>query len=309
MAGGTITTGNVSRLLQEGLNSVFGQAFAEHSPQWNQIFDTFDSAKNFEIDQQFEGFALASVKLEGDSIPYDTQTEGFTPKYPNLTYGKGFIVTEEALEDEQYGVFSRRARSLAFSINQTKEVVGANVLNEGFNAAFTMQDGDGKELFSTAHPNGPTDSGSFSNKLAVDADLTEASLEDLLIQINQATDPRGLRIALQGVRLIVPPALMFVAERILASTLQNDTANNAVNAVKAMSSLRDGYTVNNFLTDSDAWFIKTNAPDGMKYFNRRGVRFEQDMDFGTSNMRFKATERYSFGWSDARGIYGSQGAG
>ena len=308
MAGGTITTGNTARMLQEGLNEVFGQAYDEHEVQWDKIFDSNTSRKNFEVDQQFEGFTLAPVKPEGDSISYDTQTEGFTPKYPNLTYGKGFIVTEEALEDNLYGVFNRRARSLAFSMNQTKEVVGANVLNNAFDSSFQMQDGDGVELLSTSHPNGPTDTGTFSNKLAVDADLTEASLEDLLIQINQATDPRGLRIALQGIRLIVPPTLMFVAERILGSTLQNDTANNAVNAVKVMQSVQDGFTVNNFLTDDDAWFIKTNSPDGMKYFTRREVRFEQDMDFGTSNMRFKATERYSFGWSDARGMYGTSGS-
>lgn len=308
MAGGTITAGNTARMLQEGLNEVFGQAYKEHDVQWDKIFDSNTSRKNFEVDQQFEGFALAPVKPEGDSISYDTQTEGFTPKYPNLTYGKGFIVTEEALEDNLYGVFNRRARSLAFSMNQTKEVVGANVLNNAFDSSFQMQDGDGVALLSTSHPNGPTDTGTFSNKLAVDADLTEASLEDLLIQINQATDPRGLRIALQGIRLIVPPTLMFVAERILGSTHQNDTANNAVNAVKVMQSVQDGFTVNNFLTDDDAWFIKTNSPDGMKYFTRREVRFEQDMDFGTSNMRFKATERYSFGWSDARGMYGTSGS-
>lgn len=308
MAGGTITTGNTARMLQEGLNEVFGQAYDEHDVQWDKIYDSNTSRKNFEVDQQFEGFTLAPVKPEGDSISYDTQTEGFTPKYPNLTYGKGFIVTEEALEDNLYGVFNRRARSLAFSMNQTKEVVGANVLNNAFDGSFQMQDGDGVALLSTAHPNGPTDTGTFSNKLAVDADLTEASLEDLLIQINQATDPRGLRIALQGIRLIVPPTLMFVAERILGSTLQNDTANNAVNAVKVMQSVQDGFTTNNFLTDDDAWFIKTNSPDGMKYFTRRDVRFEQDMDFGTSNMRFKATERYSFGWSDARGMYGTSGS-
>jgi hypothetical protein len=304
----TITSGNVARLLQEGLNSVFGQAYSEHASQWDKIFDTNQSKKAFEVDQQFEGLGLAEVKPEGDSISYDTQTEGFTPKYVNQTIGKGFIVTEEALEDELYGVFNRKARSMAFAMTQTKEVIAANVLNNGFNSAYTMTGGDGDELFATTHANGPTDSGTYSNKLAVDADLTESTLEDLLIQINEATDPRGLRIALQGVRLIVAPANMYNAERIVASTLQNDTGNNAINAVRSMRSLRDGYVVNNYLTDDDAWFIKTNCPDGMKYFNRRAVKFEQDMDFGTSNMRFKATERYSFGWSDARGIYGSQGA-
>lgn len=308
MPGGTITTGNVARLLQEGLASIFGQTYDAHATQWNMIFDTHTSKKAFEVDQQFEGFGLAPVKLEGDSVAYDTQTEGITPKYPNITYAKGFIVTEEALDDELYGVFNGKARGLAFAINQTKEVVGANVLNNGFDANFIMTDGDGLPLFDTAHPNGPTDTGSYSNRLATDADLTEASLEDTLIQINQATDTRGLRIALMAETLIIPPEYMFLAERILASTLQSGTANNDLNAIKAMSSLPGGFKVNNFLTDPDAWFIKTNAPDGLKYYTRRAVRFEQDMDFGTSNQRFKASERYSFGWSDARGMFASSGS-
>ena len=305
---GVIGTGNVTRMLQEGLNEVFGVSYEEHPTQWDKIFEVKDSKKAFEVDQQFEGFSLAPVKDQGDSIAYDSQQEGFTPKYVNLTYGKGFIATEEAIEDNLYGVFKDKARALAFSMRQTKEVVLANVLNNGFDSNFVMQDGDGQELLSTAHPNGPTDGGTYSNKLAIDADLTEATLEDLVIQIGQATDPRGLRIALQAVRLIVAPSNEFNAKRILGSTLQNDTANNATNAMKDMNSIRDGFTVNNYLTDNDAWFVKTSAPKGMCYFNRRNVRFEQDMDFGTSNMRFKATERYSAGWSDARGLYGSQGS-
>jgi hypothetical protein len=305
---GVIGQGNTARMLQEGLSEVFGQEYQAHEMQWDKIFSISVSKKAFEVDQQFEGFALAPVKEEGDSISYDSQQEGFTPKYPNITYGKGFIVTEEALEDNLYGVFNAKAQSLAFSMQQTKEVVCANVLNNGFDSNFTMQGGDGQALLSTAHPNGPTDPGTYSNKLAIDADLTEATLEDLLIQINQATDPRGLRIALRGIRLIVAPSNMFNAERIMGSTLQNDTANNALNAVKALQSVENGYSVNNYLTDEDAWFVKTNARAGMKYHTRRAVRFEQDMDFGTSNRRFKASERYSAGWSDARGMYGSQGS-
>ena len=308
MAGGTITTGNTARMLQEGLNSVFGQEYKAHDTQWDKIFDSNTSQKAFEVDQQFEGFTLAPVKSEGDSIAYDTQTEGYTPKYPNLTYGKGFIVTEEAEEDNLYGVFKSKARALAFSMQQTKEVVMANVLNNAFDANFLMTGGDGVSLLNTAHPNGPTDSGNFSNKLAVDADLTEASLEDLLIQISNATDPRGLRIALQAVRLIVAPANNFNAKRIMGSTLQNDTANNALNAVKDLQAVDQSYVMNNYLTDDDAWFVKTSAQSGMRYFTRRAVRFEQDMDFGTSNKRYKATERYSAGWSDSRGLYGTSGS-
>ena len=192
-------------------------------------------------------------------------------------------------------------------MTQTKETVGANVLNRGFNSSFTQVDGDGVELFSTAHINGPS-GGTFSNKLTVDADLSEASLEDLLITIGNATDPRGLQIAIQGTRLIVPVALQFESQRILGSVLQNDTGNNATNAVRDMNAIRDGFTVNHYLTDTDAWFIKTNAPDGMKYFTRQAVEFGEDNAFTSGNARMKADERYSFNWSDPRGIYGSAGS-
>jgi phage major head subunit gpT-like protein len=308
MSTGVISTGNTARMLQEGLRSVWGGEYNSHDKQYDKIYDEFDSRKAFEQDQQWEGFSLAPVKTEGDSVAYDSQTEGISPKYLNLTYAKGFIVTEEAREDNLYGVFNRKAGALAFSMNQTKEVVGANVLNNGFNAAFTMTDGDGLSLFNVAHPNGPTDSGTYSNRLTIDSDLTETALEDMLIQINEATDTRGLRIALQGMRLVIPPSLMFEAERILGSTLQNDTGNNAVNAIKTMQSLGGGFHVNNFLTDADAWFVKTNVRDGMKYYTRRAAKFEQDMDFGTSNMAFKSSERYSFGWTDGRGMYGTPGS-
>jgi hypothetical protein len=304
---GIIATGNISRLLQEGVKNVFGQAYEAHQEQWPMLFNTETSNKAFEQDQQFEGFGLAPVKLEGAGVAYDSQSEGFSPKFTNLTYAKGFIVTKEALADNLYNLFERRARALAFSMQQTKENVLANVYNRGFNSAFLMTGGDGVELFSQAHINGPSDSTTFSNELTTPASLSEASLEDLLIQINEATDPRGLRIALRGERLIVPPKLGFEAERILNSTLQNDTGNNALNAVRETGMLPGGHMVNNYLTSDTAWFIKTNAPDGMKYFTRQAVDFDQDMDFGTSNTRFKADERYSAGWSDSRGCYGSEG--
>jgi hypothetical protein len=304
---GVITTGNISRLLVEGVKNVFGQAYEAHQTQYTMLFTSEDSRKAFEQDQQFEGFGLAPIKEEGAGVAYDSQQEGFSPKFRNLTYAKGFIVTKEAMADNLYGLFERRARALAFSMQQTKENVAANVYNRGFNSAFLMQGGDGVELFSTAHINGPSDSTTFSNELATPAALSEASLEDLLIQINEALDPRGLRIALRGERLIVPPKLGFEAERILNSVLQNDTGNNAINAVRSTGMLPGGHMVNNYLTSNTAWFIKTNAPDGVKCFNRQGVEFDQDMDFGTSNARFKADERYSFGWSDPRGAYGSAG--
>ena len=304
---GVITTGNISRLLELGVKNVFGQAYDKHPEQWRMLVEEEQSDRAFELDQQFEGFGLAPVKQEGSGIAYDSQQEGFTPKYVNLTYAKGFVVTREAMEDNLYNLFVQRARALAFSMQQTKENVVANIYNRGFNSAFTMPGGDGVELFSEAHINGPSDSTTFSNELATPAALSEASLEDLLIQINQATDPRGLRIALRAERLIVPPQLGFEAARILNSTLQNDTGNNAVNAIANTGMLPGGHMVNNYLTSATAWFIKTNSPDGIKLQNRQAVRFEQDMDFGTSNAHFKADERYSVGWTDPRGAYASAG--
>lgn len=305
---GTITRGNLPRLLQEGVANVFGQAYDEHPPEWKMIFDSEQSRKAFEIDVQFEGMALAQAKDEGGNIAFDTQRQGFTPTYTHTTFAKGFVVTKEALQDELYDLFARRARALAFSMTQTKEVIGANILNNGFDSAFTQPGGDGEPLFSASHINGPTDGGTFSNQLAVAADLSETSLEDLIIQVGQAEDARGLKIALQPIRMIVPVALTFEAQRILGSVLQNDTANNATNSLRDLKALRDGYTVNHYLTDADAWFIKSNSPDGLKHFQRQEVEFGEDMAFSSSNTRFKADERYSFGWSDPRGMYASAGA-
>ena len=304
---GVIATGNIPRLLQEGLSKIFGNTYNQHPMEFDKIFDAADSGKNYEVDAQLEGFGLAPEKPQGDEVSFDSMRQGFTPKYQHLTYAKGFIVTKEALADELYGQLEKKARALAFSMTQTKEVVAANIINRGFNSAFTMTDGDGKELFATDHSNGPS-GGTYSNELATPADLSEASLEDLLIQIGQATDPRGLQIALQATRLIVPVNLQFEAQRILGSVLQNDTGNNATNAVRDMNSVRDGFSVNHYLTDADAWFLKTNAPEGMKCYKRQGVEFGEDNAFTSGNARFKADERYSFGWSDPRGIFGSQGS-
>lgn len=301
------TTGSIPRLLQTGLNKVFGDAYAEHNEQYSLIFDKENSSKSYEVDQLVEGFGLAPSKTEGDDLAYDTFQQGINPKYVHLTYAKGFIVTKEAMADELYGVFNKRAKALAFSMRQTKEVVAANILNRGFNSSYTMTGGDGKQLFNTAHVDGPGGT-TYSNTLATAADLSETSLEDLLIQIGDAKDSRGLQIALQATRLIVPVNLQFTAQRILGSVLQNDTADNATNAVRDMNSVRDGFVVNNYLTDTDAWFLKTNCPEGMKCMERQMVEFGEDNAFNSGNMRFKADERYSFGWSNARGLYGTEGA-
>lgn len=303
----TITTGNIPRLLQEGLKNVFGLAYDEHMVEFDKIFDVVESSKAYEVDQLVEGFGLAPQKTEGDDLAYDNMAQGINPKYVNLTYAKGFIVTKEAMDDEQYDIFSKRARALAFSMRQTKEVVAANILNRGFNSSYTMTGGDGQQLFDTDHRDGTLGS-TYQNKLTTDADLSEASLEDMLILIGQAEDSRGLKIGLQGTRLIVPVNLQFTAQRILKSELQNDTADNAINAVRSMNAIRDGFVVNHYLTDTDAWFVKTNCPQGLQCMARQGVEFAEDNAFNSGNLRFKATERYAFGWSDARGVYGTQGA-
>lgn len=302
-----IATGNIPRLLQEGINKVFGNTYDEHAIEYDKIFDTNTSTKNFEVDQQLEGFGLAPEKDQGDEIAFDTVTQGFSPKYPALTYAKGFIMSKEALADELYGQFTQRASMLAFSMTQTKEIIGANVINNGFDSNFTMVDGDGLELFSTVHVNGPS-GGTFSNELAVAANLSEASLEDMLINIGNSQDPRGLQIKLIGTRLIVPVALQFEATRILKSVLQNDTSDNAISAIRDMNAIRDGFAVNHYLTDTNAWGVKTNSPNGLKYHTRQAVEFGDDNAFTSGNARMKADERYSFGWTDPRGMHFTPGA-
>lgn len=299
-----ITSGNHPKLLWPGLNALFGTTYKERPLQHTMVFDTFDSEKAYEEDVELTGFGLAPVKSEGASISYDSHTQGPTTRYTNVTYGLGFIETIEAVEDNQYKErATNRTRALARSMRQTKEVVMANIFNRAFDSNYPG--GDGKEMLATDHP---TVNGTQSNELATAADLSEAALEDLLIQIMNATDSRGLRIRLMARKLIVPSALAFEAERIVKSTLQNDTANNAINAVRSMGLLPDGIMVWNYLTDADAWFVKTDAPEGLKLFNRRAVAFAKDSDFDTDNFKHKATERYSGGWSDWRGAYGTPGA-
>lgn len=304
---GTITTGNIPRLLQEGLDKVFGQVYDEHPVEWMKLFGEDTSKKAFELDQLYEGFGIAREKPEGQDIEFDSASQGYTPEYRHLTFAKGFILTKEAMNDELYGVFKKKAGALAFAMRQAQEVNGANVYNRGFDSNFPMTGGDGQSLFSTAHPLGPNATGTFSNRLAVGADLSEASLEDLLIQIGQAEDYRGLKISIIPECLVVPVPLAFETQRIMGSVLQNDTANNAVNAIRDMNAIPGGHVVNHYLTSNNAWFIKTIVPEGMKYYRRQAVEYGEDMSFSTGNARYKADERYSYGWSDPKGAYGSPG--
>jgi hypothetical protein len=305
---GVISTGSIPRLLQDGIGEIFGNELKEHETKYDKMFRTLTSNKNFEVNVQLEGFSRSDAKTQGNDITFDSRRQGFTPKYQHTTFAKGFIVTEEALEDELYNQLSDGARALARAMRIGKELDGANVYNNGFDSGTTMVDGDGSALFATNHSKGPS-GGTYSNKLTIDADLSEASLEDLLALVQTVEDARGLPAALQATRLIVAAGTnSFNAQRILGSVLQNDTGNNATNAVRDMNAVRDGWLSSPYLTDPDAWFLTTDAPNGLKHYTRRAVRFGQDNAFTSGNARFKADERYSFGWDDARGCFGSQGS-
>lgn len=300
-----IQTGNHPRALWPGVEAWFGQKYESHPKEYTDLFDIHKSRKNYEIDVQTTGFGLAPIKAQGSGLSFDDSTQGYEYKYQSVAYALGYIVTKEELADHQYSEVSmKRAAALAFSMNQTKETVAANIYNRAFNSSYTF--GDGKELLATDHP--LSAGGTFSNELSPAADLSEASLEDLIIQIHGATDDRGLKIALRPTSLIVPRQEWFNANRIMKSTLQNDTANNAINVLKATNSLPGGIKLNHYLTDADAFFIRTNAPEGMKMFERTAMEFEQDNDFDTKNAKASAYMRFSVGASDPRGLYGSEGA-
>jgi hypothetical protein len=297
---GVISTGNHPKALWPGMHAFFGASYAEFPEEYKQIFSVEKSSKNYEEDAALTGFGLAPTKTEGGAINYDSETQGFTKRYTHVVYGLGYTVTEEELEDNQYEIVSRRRiKRLAFSMRQTKEIVSANVLNRATTTGYNG--GDGVVLLSTAHT---STNGNWSNTLSTAADLSEAALEDLVIQIGQATNDRGLNIALRPTKLIIPVNLMFDAKRILKSELQSGNANNDINALKGMFD----YSVNHYLTDADAWFLKTDAPNGLTMFERRALSFQQDSDFDTANAKAKATMRFSVGWTDPRGVYGSVGA-
>ena len=298
-----IATGNHPKALWPGVYSWFGAKYIEHEAQYPKLFDIKSSSKNFEELVQHTGFGLAPVKPEGSSTAYDSHQQGYVARGVNVAYSLGYIVTREELADNQYKEVSfRRAGSLAFSMAQTRENVGANVYNRVVNASYTG--GDGVALGSTAHP---SVSGDQSNILATAADLSEASLEDLAIQIMDATDPKGLKISLRPKSLIIPTALVYDANRILKSNLRSSTADNDTNAIKLLGTIPE-IVVNNYLTDSDQWFIRTNAPDSLCWFDREAVQFTKDDDFDTDNAKAKGYMRFVPFWGDWRGLYSSEGA-
>jgi len=297
-----------AQLLKEllpGLNALFGLEYARYGEEHKEIYETETSERSFEEETKLAGFSAAPVKNEGSAIAYDNAQEAWTARYNHETIAMGFSITEEAMEDNLYDSLSARyTKSLARAMAYTKQVKAANVLNNGFSNAYTG--GDGVSLFNTAHP--LVSGGTNGNTPTTAADLNETSLENAVIQIAAWTDERGLLIAAKPKKLIVPPALQFVATRLLETELRVGTTDNDVNALKNNGSIPEGYTINHFLTDNNGWYLTTDVPNGMKHFVRSPLANSMDGDFDTGNVRYKSRERYSFGWSDPLGMYGSPGA-
>jgi len=297
-----------AQLLKEllpGLNALFGLEYARYGEEHKELYETETSERSFEEETKLSGFSAAPVKNEGSAIAYDNAQEAWTTRYNHETIALGFSITEEAIEDNLYDSLSARyTKGLARAMAYTKQVKAAAVINNGFSAAYAG--GDGVALFSTAHP--LVNGGTNSNRPTTAADLNETSLEAAVIQIAAWTDERGLLIAAKPKKLIVPPSLMFVATRLLETSLRVGTTDNDINALKNNGSIPEGYTVNHFLTDTNGWYLTTDVPNGLKHFVRSPLANSMDGDFDTGNVRYKARERYSFGWSDPLGVFGSPGS-
>ena len=297
-----------AQLLKEllpGLNALFGLEYARYGEEHKEIYETETSERSFEEETKLSGFSAAPVKNEGSAIQYDNAQEAWTTRYNHETIALGFAITEEAIEDNLYDSLSARyTKGLARAMAYTKQIKAAAVLNNGFSAQYVG--GDGVALFSTSHP--LVNGGVNSNTPSTQADLNETSLEAAVIQIAAWTDERGLLIAAKPKKLIIPPALQFVATRLLETNLRVGTNNNDINALKNNGSIPEGYTINHYLTDVNAWFLTTDVPNGLKHFVRTPLQNSMDGDFDTGNVRYKARERYSFGWSDPLGVFGSSGS-
>jgi len=299
-----ISRAQLVKELEPGLNALFGLEYKQYENQHAEIYTTESSDRAFEEEVMLSGFANANVKVEGSGITYDEAQETYTARYTHDTIALAFSITEEAIEDNLYDrLASRYTKALARSMANSKQVKAANVLNRAFNSSYTG--GDGLELCSTAHV---IVSGTEQNELSTAADLNETSLEQAMIDIAALTDERGLKIAAKGMKMVVPSALQFTAERLMKSVGRVGTADNDINAIKNMGMIPQGYVVNHYLTDTDAFFIKTDVPNGLKHFTRAPIKTAMEGDFETGNVRYKARERYSFGWSDWRGVFGSPGA-
>ena len=296
-----ISRAQLVKELEPGLNALFGLEYKEYAQEWTEIFETETSDRAFEEEVMLAGFSNAAVKPEGQGVQFDDAQETFTARYTNETIALAFAITEEAIEDNLYDrLSSRYTKALARSMASTKNIKGAAVLNNAFDANFAG--GDGKALCATDHP---TLAGSFANELTTAAELNETSLEQSLIDIAAFTDERGLKIAAQGTKLVIPSALQFTADRRMNSAGRVGTADNDINAIRNMGMISGGYTVNHYLTNAKKFFIMTDVPNGLKHFNRAPIKTSMEGDFDTGNVRYKARERYVFGFSDPRGIFGS----
>jgi hypothetical protein len=302
-----ISRSQLVKELEPGLNALFGMEYKRYDNEHLQIFAQENSDRAFEEEVMLTGFGAAPTKAEGAGVQFDSAQESFTARYTHETIAMAFALTEEAIEDNLYDKLSTRyTKALARSMAHTKQVKAASVLNNAFNTTGAFNGGDGVSLCNTAHPTalGPN----FRNTPSVAADLNETSLEQAIIDVASFTDERGLKINVQVRKLIIPKELQFTAERLMKSTLRTGTADNDINALRSMGMIPEGYVVNNYLTDTDAFFLMTDAPNGLKMFNRVAMKTGFEGDFDTGNVKFKARERYSFSWSDPRGIYGSPGA-
>ena len=296
-----ISRAQLVKELEPGLNALFGLEYKQYSQEWTEVFDTESSDRAFEEEVMLAGFSNAAVKAEGQGVTFDDAQETFTARYTNETIALAFAITEEAIEDNLYDrLASRYTKALARSMASTKNIKGAAVLNNAFDANFAG--GDGKELCATDHP---TLAGTVSNELTTAAELNETSLEQSLIDIAAFTDERGLKIAAQGTKLVIPSALQFTADRLMNSAGRVGTADNDINAIRNMGMIPQGYSVNHYLTNAKKFFIMTDVPNGLKHFNRSPIKTSMEGDFDTGNVRYKARERYVFGFSDPRGIFGS----
>jgi S-adenosylmethionine/arginine decarboxylase-like enzyme len=301
---GVITTGNFAKSLWPGVKTWYGKSYSEYPVEWTAMFDQNKSSRAWEEDVGTSGLGLAVVKAEGAPVTFDSERQGFTTRYNHVTYALGFVVTREAFDDDLYDIVGqKKAQALAFSMRQTKEIIAANVYNRATTSGYTG--GDGIVLLSASHVN--VAGGTYSNIIATASDLSEAALEQASIDIQNFTNDRGLRISVVPKCLIIPTNLEFEAMRVLKSEGRVGTDNNDMNVIKTLGTIPTVHK-NHYLTDTDAWFIRTNVQDGMKYFERRADSFDMDNDWDTENAKFKATARYSFGWTDPRGLYGSMGA-
>lgn len=301
---GVITTASHPKALWPGIKAWWGQTYDEHQTEYTDLFDTSTSKQNYEEDVQLTGFGLAPEKAQGSGVTYDSEIQGFTTRYVHIAYALGYIVTKEELDDNLYEQVSRkRSAALAMSFRQTKENIAANVYNRAFNG--TYLGGDGVSLCSTAHPN--TSGGTWANKPSVDVDLSEAALEDAIIALMGYTNDRGLLINVMPKTLHIARNELFNAQRILGSSYQTGNANNDINVIKSGNYIPGGFKVNHYFSAPHAWFIRTNIQEGMKYYERVSIDFDQDNDFDTMNAKAKGYERYSFGWTDPRAVYGVNG--